>query len=120
MYSIGCSAEVLGFIRRWCREEVGGCGQSAVQQDTVGPIWHAGPSRERRPTETALLTPYPGLSVAGAGKVVLDATNPLSPYPGLEVRWDHATSGGEVLSAVLPDAHVFKVQQRIEHPMHDC
>jgi hypothetical protein len=50
----------------------------------------------------------------------LDATNPLSPYPGLEVRWDHATSGGEVLSAVLPDAHVFKVQQRIEHPMHDC
>jgi predicted dinucleotide-binding enzyme len=37
------------------------------------------------------LTSWLGPDVAG--KVVIDATNPLSPYPGLEVLWN-GTSGG--------------------------
>ncbi|GLC35776.1 hypothetical protein PLESTB_000493000 [Pleodorina starrii] len=41
------------------------------------------------------------------GKVLIDATNPLTPYPGLEVRWT-GKSGGEVLADALPDTHVFK------------
>eukprot|EP00602_Paraphysomonas_sp_CaronLab_P009657 CAMPEP_0185023132 /NCGR_PEP_ID=MMETSP1103-20130426/5826_1 /TAXON_ID=36769 /ORGANISM="Paraphysomonas bandaiensis, Strain Caron Lab Isolate" /LENGTH=472 /DNA_ID=CAMNT_0027555569 /DNA_START=99 /DNA_END=1517 /DNA_ORIENTATION=+ len=42
------------------------------------------------------------------GKIVLDATNPLSEYPKLEVIWDGNTSGGEMMQAALPDCHVFK------------
>lgn len=45
----------------------------------------------------------PGIS----GKVVVDATNPLSGFPGLEVLWN-GTSGGELLAAGLPDSHVYK------------
>ncbi|PNH05802.1 Metalloreductase STEAP3 [Tetrabaena socialis] len=43
-----------------------------------------------------------------AGKVLIDATNPLTSWPGLEVRWTAGTSGGEVLAAVLPDTIVYK------------
>ncbi|CAN0334632.1 unnamed protein product, partial [Phaeothamnion confervicola] len=43
-----------------------------------------------------------------AGKVLIDATNPLTPYPGLAVRWGKDTSGAEVLQAALPDVKVFK------------
>jgi len=42
-----------------------------------------------------------------AGKVVIDATNPLSAFPALEVRWT-GTSGGEVFAEALPEAAVFK------------
>lgn len=48
------------------------------------------------------------LGPAANGKVVIDATNPVTEYPGLEVRWDQGTSAGEVLSAALPKSHVFK------------
>ncbi|GFR41283.1 hypothetical protein Agub_g1798 [Astrephomene gubernaculifera] len=41
------------------------------------------------------------------GKVVVDATNPLTPYPGLEVRWS-GRSGGEVLAEALPNTPVYK------------
>lgn len=48
-----------------------------------------------------------------AGKVILDATNPISrdnPTTGdkFDIRWRQGTSGGEVLAAALPDAYVFK------------
>lgn len=42
-----------------------------------------------------------------SGKVLIDATNPLSKYPALEVRWD-GKSGGEVLAEALPNTHVYK------------
>lgn len=42
-----------------------------------------------------------------AGKVILDATNPIS-RDTFDVRWQQGTSGGEVLAAALPDAYVFK------------
>jgi 8-hydroxy-5-deazaflavin:NADPH oxidoreductase len=45
------------------------------------------------------------------GKIIIDATNPLSPYPdGLQVRWKQpdGTSGGEVLQQYLPDCKVYK------------
>lgn len=38
-----------------------------------------------------------------AGKVVIDATNPLSEWPKLEVLWD-GSSGGEMLQASPPTA----------------
>ncbi|EFJ41953.1 hypothetical protein VOLCADRAFT_107469 [Volvox carteri f. nagariensis] len=41
------------------------------------------------------------------GKVLIDATNPLSPYPGLEVRWT-GKSAGELLAEELPDTFVYK------------
>ncbi|GIL99382.1 hypothetical protein Vretimale_4555, partial [Volvox reticuliferus] len=41
------------------------------------------------------------------GKVLVDATNPVTPYPSLEVRWT-GKSAGEVLSEVLPDTAVYK------------
>jgi predicted dinucleotide-binding enzyme len=45
------------------------------------------------------------------GKVVIDATNPLSSFPtGLAVRWELGTSGGEALQAALPGAAVYKVR----------
>lgn len=42
------------------------------------------------------------------GKVVIDATNPLSSFPALEVRWGEAKSGGEILADALPKARVYK------------
>lgn len=42
-----------------------------------------------------------------AGKVLVDATNPLSAFPDLEVLWN-GTSGGELLAAGIPSAHVYK------------
>ncbi|CAG9460941.1 unnamed protein product [Pedinophyceae sp. YPF-701] len=42
------------------------------------------------------------------GKVILDATNPLSPFQdGLKVRWGR-DSGGEALAKAVPEAHVVK------------
>ncbi|GLI68955.1 hypothetical protein VaNZ11_013482 [Volvox africanus] len=41
------------------------------------------------------------------GKVLIDATNPVTPYPSLEVRWT-GKSAGEVLSEALPDTAVYK------------
>jgi predicted dinucleotide-binding enzyme len=44
-----------------------------------------------------------------AGKIVIDATNPLDSFAeGLNVRWGKPTSGGEVLAAALPSAKVYK------------
>lgn len=43
-----------------------------------------------------------------SGKMIIDATNPLTEYPGLEVRWAQGTSGGEVLQEALPEAIVYK------------
>ena len=53
-----------------------------------------------------------------AGKVVIDATNPLSSFPtGLQVRWGgEGTSGAEVLQAALPGAAVYKVCARRQQP----
>ena len=42
------------------------------------------------------------------GKVVIDATNPLSAFPALSVHWDGNTSGGEMCAAALPKSAVFK------------
>lgn len=42
------------------------------------------------------------------GKVLIDATNPLTHYPQLEVRWDKSLSGGEALAAALPNTAVYK------------
>ena len=43
------------------------------------------------------------------GKVIIDATNPLTPFrDGLQVRWGQDASGGEVLQAALPSAAVYK------------
>ena len=68
-----------------------------------------------------LCTPAPGsdagyadlaesLGAGVKGKVVLDATNPLSEYPGLELAWGgDGRSGGERLAAALPpETAVFK------------
>lgn len=41
------------------------------------------------------------------GKVVLDATNPLSAFPALEVLYEN-TSGGEMCAKALPSSFVFK------------
>jgi len=45
-----------------------------------------------------------------AGKIVIDATNPLSEFAdGLQVRWTQGgLSGGEVLQKYLPEAKVYK------------
>lgn len=44
-----------------------------------------------------------------SGKVVIDATNPLSDFgDGLQVRWAQGKSGGEVLQESLPSAYVYK------------
>lgn len=44
-----------------------------------------------------------------SGKVVIDATNPLTEFAeGLQVRWAQGTSGGEVLQESLPSAYVYK------------
>jgi predicted dinucleotide-binding enzyme len=47
-----------------------------------------------------------------SGKVVIDATNPLSGFTeGLSVRWGgDGTSGGEVLAAAIPGAAVYKAR----------
>ena len=43
------------------------------------------------------------------GKVIIDATNPLSEFSdGLQVRWMQGTSGGEVLQKCLPESKVYK------------
>lgn len=42
-----------------------------------------------------------------AGKVVIDATNPLTAFPGLEVRWT-GKSAGEIIAENLPEAAVYK------------
>jgi len=46
-------------------------------------------------------------SVPTAGKIVIDATNPLSSWPALEVLWD-GRSAGELLQAALPSSRVVK------------
>jgi len=43
-----------------------------------------------------------------SGKIILDATNPLSPFPALAIRWGEAKSGGEILADALPQAKVYK------------
>ncbi|KAG2499287.1 hypothetical protein HYH03_002865 [Edaphochlamys debaryana] len=43
-----------------------------------------------------------------AGKVVIDATNPLGGWPGLDARWKEGTSAGEVMAAALPNSVVYK------------
>ena len=46
------------------------------------------------------------------GKLIIDATNPLSSFPdGLQVRWGNVgggTSGGEVLQQALPNSKIYK------------
>jgi hypothetical protein len=45
-----------------------------------------------------------------SGKVIIDATNPLSEFQdGLQIRWKQGTSGGEKLQEYLPDSLVYKV-----------
>jgi hypothetical protein len=45
-----------------------------------------------------------------AGKVIIDATNPLSEFQdGLQIRWKQGTSGGEKLQEYLPNSLVYKV-----------
>lgn len=41
------------------------------------------------------------------GKVLIDATNPLTGWPALAIPWGEK-SGGEVLQEALPDTYVFK------------
>jgi 8-hydroxy-5-deazaflavin:NADPH oxidoreductase len=41
------------------------------------------------------------------GKIVIDATNPLS-FPELEIFWDGQKSAGELFQAALPKSFVFK------------
>ena len=48
------------------------------------------------------------LGAGAAGKVVIDATNPLSAFPSLEVYWDGNTSGGEMCSEAFSNSSVFK------------
>lgn len=44
-----------------------------------------------------------------SGKVIIDATNPLSEFQdGLQVRWEQGTSAGETLQKFLPSAFVYK------------
>eukprot|EP00775_Hariotina_reticulata_P004733 gene4733-4983_t len=42
-----------------------------------------------------------------SGKIVIDATNPMTPFPDVEVLWN-GTSGGELMQAGLPGAKVYK------------
>ncbi len=42
------------------------------------------------------------------GKVLLDATNPLSGWPGLEIPWGATKSVGELFAEALPDTFVYK------------
>eukprot|EP00605_Chrysophyceae_sp_TOSAG23-4_P000226 GSChrysophyteH1.ASY1.ANO1.263.1 assembled CDS len=48
------------------------------------------------------------LGAGAEGKVVIDATNPLTAFPELAVLWDGNTSGGEMCAAALPKSAVFK------------
>lgn len=48
------------------------------------------------------------LGAGAEGKVIIDATNPLSAFPALAVHWDGNTSGGEMCAAALPKSAVFK------------
>ncbi|KAI8473334.1 MAG: hypothetical protein J3K34DRAFT_411055 [Monoraphidium minutum] len=59
----------------------------------------------RTPAAAAALAHSLGPGVEG--KVVIDATNPLSAWPQLEVLWSGA-SAGEMLQEALPSAYVFK------------
>ncbi|KAJ8598360.1 hypothetical protein CTAYLR_003026 [Chrysophaeum taylorii] len=54
------------------------------------------------------------------GKVILDATNPLTPFPALAIRWGHEKSGGEILAQALPTAAVYKAFNTVgaEHIAH--
>ena len=56
------------------------------------------------------------------GKIIIDATNPLSPYPALETRiWKHnGISAGEAFAAALPKSFVYKAFNTIgaEHMDH--
>ncbi|CAM9944460.1 unnamed protein product [Discosporangium mesarthrocarpum] len=56
-----------------------------------------------------------------AGKLIIDATNPLSPFPaGLEVRWTQTKSGAEILQEAVPTAKIVKAFNTIgqEHMVH--
>eukprot|EP01098_Paradermamoeba_levis_P000814 TRINITY_DN10942_c0_g1_i1.p1 TRINITY_DN10942_c0_g1~~TRINITY_DN10942_c0_g1_i1.p1 ORF type:complete len:222 (-),score=51.31 TRINITY_DN10942_c0_g1_i1:121-786(-) len=60
------------------------------------------------------------LGPGAKGKVIIDATNPLSPYPGLETRWDGSLSAGEEFQQHLPDSFVYKALNTVpaEHFAH--
>ncbi|CAD7704354.1 unnamed protein product [Ostreobium quekettii] len=74
----------------------------------------------KMPPEDAGIQAFAASLGPGAkGKVVLDTTNATTPFPECELRWQQATSGGEVLAAALPDSFVFKAWNTtgVEH-MH--
>jgi 8-hydroxy-5-deazaflavin:NADPH oxidoreductase len=79
------------------------------------------PMADALKSATVIILATPGLADDGAlqafaeslgdvaGKIIIDATNPLGPFQeGLNIRWDKGTSGGEVLAAALPSAKVYK------------
>jgi hypothetical protein len=64
---------------------------SPALQRPIDPLSDALPASGMRKA-SAVQQLASSLGPAVAGKVVIDATNPLTPYPGLEVLWD-GTSG---------------------------
>ena len=48
------------------------------------------------------------LGAGAEGKILIDATNPLSDFPALGVHYDGNTSGGEQCAAAFPKSAVFK------------
>ena len=53
---------------------------------------------------------------AFAGKIIIDATNPIGMMPGgAGLRFGFETSGGEQVQALAPDAYVFKTFNQAGH-----
>lgn len=51
-----------------------------------------------------------------AGKIVIDVTNPLVVVDGLKFEYGVETSNGEIIQALVPDAHVIKAFNTISWP----
>ncbi|KAG5182405.1 glycosyl hydrolases family 18-domain-containing protein [Tribonema minus] len=72
-----------------------------------GPNFHFEPIANQNTDEAyaAIAASFgPGIK----GKVLLDATDPVTDYPEMAWRWEKGTSGGEVLQGLLPDTTVYK------------
>ncbi|MGW4650176.1 NADPH-dependent F420 reductase [Kitasatospora sp. NPDC004289] len=88
-----------------------GAGHEVTTSNTATPVAEA--ARQAAEAElTFLAVPFtatlaPEVRAALAGRIVVDATNPLSP-DFLSLTVGHTTSGGELVAEALPGARVVK------------